>query len=141
MLKSIIDYVIVVAVIFAGISIAIGLLIAIVFSLKDFFKLLFRYRRQNMSQSAKFQEEICSQWLECENDEIDCYRKQFGDNPTSFKTFAWGYTRAYQNAIKKIKDLLSENRLLYLEESVGEFVDDMEYEFNKQLKETGVMND
>ena len=69
-----------------------------------------------MSQSAKFQEEICNQWQECENDEIDYYRKQFGDNPTSFKTFAWGYTRATQNAIKKIKDLLSENRLLYLEE-------------------------
>ena len=94
-----------------------------------------------MSQSAKFQEEICNQWQECENDEIDYYRKQFGDNSTSFKTFAWGYTRAYQNAIKKIKDLLSENRLLYLEDSVGEFVDEMEYEFNKQLKETGVMDD
>ena len=38
-----------------------------------------------MSQSAKFQEEICNQWLECENDEIDYYRKHFGDNPTSFK--------------------------------------------------------
>lgn len=44
-----------------------------------------------MSQSAKFQEEICNQWRECENDEIDYYRKQFGDNPTSFKTFAWLY--------------------------------------------------
>lgn len=94
-----------------------------------------------MSQSAKFQEEICNQWLECENDEIAYHRKQFGDNPTSFKTFAWGYTRAYQNAIKKIKDLLSENRLLYLEESVGEFVDEMVYEFDKQLKETGDMDD
>lgn len=41
-----------------------------------------------MSQSAKFLEEICNQWQECENDEIDYYRKQFGDNPTSFKTFA-----------------------------------------------------
>lgn len=92
-----------------------------------------------MSQSAKFQEEICSQWQECENDEIGYYRKHNGLEPTSFKTFAWGYTRAYQNAIKKIKDLLSENRLLYLEESVGEFVDEMEYEFNKQLKETGVL--
>ena len=91
-----------------------------------------------MSQSAKFQEETCNQWQECENDEIDYYRKQFGDNPTSFKTFAWGYIRAYQNAIKKIKDLLSENRLLYLEESVGEFVDEMEFELSKQLKETGV---
>lgn len=39
-----------------------------------------------------------------------------------------GYTRAYQNAIKKIKDLLSENRLLYLEESVSEFVDEIEHE-------------
>lgn len=37
MLKLIMDYVIVVAVIFAGISIAIGLLILIVSSLKDFF--------------------------------------------------------------------------------------------------------
>lgn len=27
-----------------------------------------------MSQSAKFQEEICNQWQECENDEIDYYR-------------------------------------------------------------------
>lgn len=94
-----------------------------------------------MSQSAKFQEEICNQWLECENDEIDYYRKHNGLEPTSFKTFAWGYTRAYQNAIKKIKDLLSENRLLYLEESVGEFVNEMEYEFNKQLKEAGVIDD
>lgn len=92
-----------------------------------------------MSQSVKFQEEICDQWQACENDEIDYYRKHNGLEPTSFKTFAWGYTRAYQNAIKKIKDLLSENRLLYLEESVGEFVDEMEYEFNKQLKETGVL--
>ena len=91
-----------------------------------------------MSQSAKFQGEICNQWQECENDEIDYYRKQFGDNPTSFKTFAWGYTRAYQNAIMKIKDLLSENHLLYPEESVGEFVDEMEFELSKQLKETGV---
>lgn len=94
-----------------------------------------------MSQSAKFHEEICNQWQECENDEINYYRKQFGDNPTSFKTFAWGYTRAYQNAIKKIKDLLSENCLLYLEESVSEFVDEMEHEFSKQLEETGVVND
>lgn len=94
-----------------------------------------------MSQSAKFQEEICNQWKECERDEIDYYRKQFGDNPTSFKTFAWGYTRAYQNAIKKIKDLLSENRLLYLEESVGEFAHDTICEFNEQLKETGAVND
>lgn len=94
-----------------------------------------------MSQSAKFQEEICNQWQECENDEIDYYRKQFGDNLTSFKTFAQSYTRAYQNAIKKIKDLLSENRLLYLEESVSEFVDEIEHEFSKQLEETGVVND
>lgn len=94
-----------------------------------------------MSQSAKFQEEICNQWTECENDEIDCYRKQFGDNPTSFKTFAWGYTRAYQNVIKKIKDLLLENRSLYLEESVGEFVHDTICEFSEQLKETGAMDE
>ena len=91
-----------------------------------------------MSQSAKFQEEICGQWNACENDEITYYRQHNGQNPTSFKTFAWGYTRATQNAIKKMKDLLSENRLLYLEESVSEFVDEMEYELNKQLKETGV---
>lgn len=91
-----------------------------------------------MSQSAKFQEEICNQWKECENNEIDYYRKQFGVKPTSFKTFTWGYTRAYQNAIKKIKDLLSENRLSYLEASVGEFVDEIEYELNKQLKDTGL---
>lgn len=90
-----------------------------------------------MSQSVEFQEEICNQWKECENDEIDYYRKQFGVKPTSFKTFAWGYARAYQNAIKKIKDLLSENRLPYLEASVDEFVDEIEYELNKQLKETG----
>ena len=94
-----------------------------------------------MSQSAKFQEEICNQWHECEKDEIDYYRMQFGDNPTSFKTFAWGYTRAYQNAIKKFKDLLYENELLYLEESVGEFAHDTTCELNEQLKETGVMND
>ena len=94
-----------------------------------------------MSQSANFQNEVCDQWCECEEKEIDNYRKQFGENPTSFKTFAWGYARAYQNAIKKIKDLLSENRLLYLENSVGEFADKMEYELNKQLKETGVIND
>lgn len=129
-------------VIFIGICISIGLLILIVSSLKDFFfGIKNSGQEQNMSQSAKFQEEICNQWRECENDEIDYYRKQFGDNPTSFKTFAWGYTRAYQNAIKKIKDLFSENRLLYLEESVSEFVDEMEYEFNKQLKETGAVND
>lgn len=36
-----------------------------------------------LQESTKFQEEICSQWLECENDEIDYYRKQFGDNLTS----------------------------------------------------------
>lgn len=90
-----------------------------------------------MSQSAKFQEEICNQWQECENDEIAYHRKQFGVRPTSFKTFTYGYTRAYQNAIKKIKDLLSENRLPYLEASVDEFVDEIEYELNKQLKEIG----
>ena len=94
-----------------------------------------------MSQSAKFQEDICNQWHECEKDEISYYRKQFGDNPTSFKTFAWGYTRAYQNAIKKIKNLLSENMLLYSEESVGEFAYDIICELNEQLKETGAMND
>ncbi len=94
-----------------------------------------------MSQSAKFQEEICNQWHECEKDEIDYYRKHFGDNPTSFKTFTWGYTRAYQNALKKIKDLLSENMLLYSEESVGEFAYDTICELNEQLKETGAMND
>ena len=93
-----------------------------------------------MSQSAEFQEEICNQWKECENNEIAYYRKQFGDKPTSFKTFAWGYARAYQNAIKMIKDLLSENRLLYLEDSVGDFIDEMVWEFNKKLKETGVEN-
>lgn len=94
-----------------------------------------------MSQSAKFQEEICNQWHECEKDEIDYYRKQFGDNPTSFKTFVWGYTRAYQNAIKKFKDLLYENELLYLEESVGEFAHDTTCELNEQLKKTGVIDD
>lgn len=93
-----------------------------------------------MSQSAKFQEEICNQWQKCENDEIDYYRRQFGENPTSFKTFAWGYTRAYQNALKKIKDLISENRLLYLDASVPEFVDEIEYEFDEHLKETGAIN-
>ena len=72
-----------------------------------------------MSQSANFQNEVCDQWCECEEKEIDNYRKQFGENPTSFKTFAWGHARAYQNAIKKIKDLFSEIRLLYLENSKG----------------------
>lgn len=90
-----------------------------------------------MSQSAKFQEEICNQWQECENDEIDYYRKQFGDNPTSFKTFAWGYTRATQNAIKKCIELLKENRLLYFEDPVPEFIDEMENELNRKLLETG----
>ena len=90
-----------------------------------------------MSQSAKFQTEICDQWQECENDEIDYYRKQFSDNPTSFKTFAWGYTRATQNAIKKCIELLKENRLLYLEGSVSEFADEMVFELEKKLKETG----
>ena len=94
-----------------------------------------------MSQSAKFQNEICDQWQECEEKETDSYRRQFGENPSSFKTFAWGYARAYQNAIKKIKGLFSENRLLYLEDSVGEFTDDMEYELDKWLKETGAVND
>lgn len=50
-----------------------------------------------MSQSANFQNEVYDQWCECEEKEIDNYRKQFGENPTSFKTFAWGYARAYQN--------------------------------------------
>ena len=53
-----------------------------------------------MSQSANFQNEVCDQWCECEEKEIDNYRKQFGENPTSFKAFAWGYARAYQNVIK-----------------------------------------
>jgi hypothetical protein len=90
-----------------------------------------------MSQGAKFQEEICNQWKECESNEFEHFKRQFGVRPTSFKTFTYGYTRAYQNAIKKIKDLLSENRLPYLEASVDEFVDEIEYELNKQLKETG----
>lgn len=90
-----------------------------------------------MSQSAKFQEEICDQWQECENDEIDYYRKQFSDNPTSFKTFAWGYTRATQNIVKILKSIIEENRLLYLEASVSEFADEMVFELEKKLKETG----
>lgn len=57
------------------------------------------------------------------------------------KLLLGAYTRAYQNAIKKIKNLLSENRLFYSEESINIFVDEIEYEFNKQLKETGVMDD
>lgn len=90
-----------------------------------------------MSQSAKFQTEICDQWQECENDEIDYYRKQFSDNPTSFKTFAWGYTRATQNIVKILKSIIEENRLLYLEASVSEFADEMVFELEKKLKETG----
>lgn len=93
-----------------------------------------------MSQSAEFQEEICNQWCECEKDEITNYRGQFGENPTSFKTFAWGYTRAYQNVVKRIKNLISENRILYSEECVDDFVDEMLREFDKQLKETGAMD-
>ena len=92
-----------------------------------------------MSQSAKFQTEICDQWQECENDEIDNYRRQFGENPTSFKTFAWGYTRASQNIVKILKSIIEENRLLYLEDSVSEFADEMVFELEKKLKETGVM--
>ena len=94
-----------------------------------------------MSQSAKFQTEICNQWQECENDEIDNYRKQLGENPTSFKTFAWGYTRATQNIVKILKSIIEENRLLYLEDSVGEFADEMIFELEKKLKETGVMEE
>lgn len=90
-----------------------------------------------MSLSAKFAEEICNQWNECERNEISNYRGANGLNPTSFKTFEWGYTRATENVIKMIKDLLSENRLLFLEDSVGEFVDEMVWEFNKKLKEIG----
>ena len=90
-----------------------------------------------MSQSAKFQTEICDQWQECENDEIDYYRKQFGENPTSFKTFAWGYTRASQNIVKILKSIIEENRLLYLEDSVSEFADEMVFELEEKLKETG----
>lgn len=92
-----------------------------------------------MSQSAKFQTEICDQWQECEKDEIDNYRRQFGENPTSFKTFAWGYTRASQNIVKILKSIIEENKLLYLEDSVSEFVDEMVFELEKKLKETGVM--
>lgn len=94
-----------------------------------------------MSQSAEFQTEICDQWQKCENDEIDNYRKQFGENPTSFKTFAWGYTRAAQNSIKILKSIIEENRLLYLEDSVGEFADEMVFELEKKLRETGVMEE
>ena len=90
-----------------------------------------------MSQSAKFQTEICDQWQECENDEIDNYRRQFGENPTSFKTFAWGYTRASQNIVKILKSIIEENRLLYLEDSVSEFADEMVFELEEKLKETG----
>lgn len=85
--------------------------------------------------------EICDQWQECENDEINNYRKQFGENPTSFKTFAWGYTRATQNIVKILKSVIEENKLLYLEDSVSEFADEMAFELEKKLKETGVMEE
>lgn len=91
-----------------------------------------------MSQSAKFQEEICNQWQECENDEIDYYRKQFGDNPTSFKTFAWGYTRAYQKALNDIKAMLADFKEAYWDGNFGTISDDIVKEIDKQLKETGV---
>ena len=90
-----------------------------------------------MSQSAKFQEEICNQWNECERYEITNYRASNGLNPTSFKTFAWGYTRATQNALKILKNLIKENRLLFLESSTDEFATEMLYELNKKLMDTG----
>ena len=91
-----------------------------------------------MSQSAKFQEEICNQWQECENDEIDYYRKQFGENPTSFKTFAWGYTRATQEAFNKVLKLLEDYKQYYWDGNFGPISDDVSTEIKKLLKETGV---
>ncbi len=90
-----------------------------------------------MSQSAKFQEEICNQWQECENDEIDYYRKQFGENPTSFKTFAWGYTRATQEAFNKVLKLLKDYKQYYWDGNFGPISDDVSTEIKKLLKEAG----
>ena len=90
-----------------------------------------------MSQSAKFQEEICDQWQACENDEIDYYRKHNGLNPTSFKTFVWSYTRAYQKALNNIKVMLADFKEAYWDGNFGPISDDIVKEIDKQLKETG----
>ena len=86
-----------------------------------------------MSQSAKFQEEICNQWLECENDEIDYYKKQFGENPTSFKTFAWGYTRAAENILDEMKKLVCEAQSLCMED--GFSFDEVSYDMLSKIDE------
>ena len=90
-----------------------------------------------MSQSAKFQEEICDQWNACENDEITYYRQHNGLNPTSFKTFAWGYTRATQNALNKVLKLLDEYKNVYWDGNFGSISDDIAKEIKKTLTETG----
>lgn len=90
-----------------------------------------------MSQSAKFQEEICTQWNACENDEIINYRQHNGLNPTSFKTFAWGYTRATQNAFNKILKLLKDYKNAYEDDEFGVISDDISKEIKKALSETG----
>ena len=78
-----------------------------------------------MSQSAKFQEEICDQWNECENGEITYYRQHNGLNPTSFKTFAWGYTRATQNVLNKVLKLIDEYKNVYWDGNFGSISDDI----------------
>lgn len=90
-----------------------------------------------MSQSAKFQEEICDQWNACENDEITNYRQHNGLNPTSFKTFAWGYTRATQNALNKILELLKDYKEAYWDGEFGVISDDIAKEIKKAVSETG----
>lgn len=90
-----------------------------------------------MELSEELKKEIYSQWCECENNEITNHRGQFGENPDSFKIFTWSYIRATQNAIKLLKNLLSENRLLYLEDSVSEFEYTMQCELNEKLSNIG----
>lgn len=91
-----------------------------------------------MEPSEELKKEIYNQWCECENNEIMSHRGQFGENPDSFKIFTWSYIRATQNAIKLLKSLLSENRLLYLEDSVSEFEYTMQCELNEKLSNIGI---
>lgn len=93
-----------------------------------------------MGQSTEFATEIYDQWYECEEAEISNYRQQFGENPNTFKTFAWGYTRATQNIINIVKSIIKENRLLHWNSNnVHEFVDDVTSDLNKKLKELGII--
>lgn len=63
------------------------------------------------------------------------------DSKAIEKSFKEGAEFGYNKAIEACKKLLKENRLLWFEDSVSEFIDEMEYEFDKQLKDIGVIND